>query len=68
MAVENETAEQRLCRAYGYPYARPASSFLYMGDQAVYTFSNTQWQGVESMARMEVCALDGGDALRCGDW
>eukprot|EP00803_Ostreobium_quekettii_P006300 evm.model.scf_1577.4 EVM.evm.TU.scf_1577.4 scf_1577:20380-24830(-) len=56
--AQNETREERLERAKGYPYERPQSSFLYVNG-SVFTFENTMWQGIDGLSDLEVTSKRG---------
>jgi hypothetical protein len=53
MATSAADAATQLDRAKGYPYARPASSFVFLNG-AAYTFPNTSWRGCQSLAHLHV--------------
>ncbi|EFJ41369.1 hypothetical protein VOLCADRAFT_98685 [Volvox carteri f. nagariensis] len=48
VVVPNESEEQKLLRAKGYPYARPETSFLFVRGE-VLEFDNDQWQGLNHL-------------------
>eukprot|EP00878_Enallax_costatus_P035153 GHUV01039145.1.p1 GENE.GHUV01039145.1~~GHUV01039145.1.p1 ORF type:complete len:239 (+),score=61.25 GHUV01039145.1:190-906(+) len=65
LVVRNETMEQRLTRAKGYPYARPSTSFIFCNGHA-YTFPNSSWVppshwngSLQALQQLQVTAADG---------
>eukprot|EP00210_Caulerpa_lentillifera_P005579 g5336.t1 len=51
MSVPEETRDQKLVRAKGYPYSRPTSSFLYASGAAI-PFRNELWKGPEYLKEL----------------
>ncbi|KAF6265604.1 hypothetical protein COO60DRAFT_1623787 [Scenedesmus sp. NREL 46B-D3] len=65
VVVANATTAERLARAKGYPYPRPATSFIFCNG-AAYTFDDSawvtpsQWHGsLEHLLQLQVTAPDG---------
>lgn len=65
VTVPNETQEQKLARAKGYPYPRPTGSFLFRNGLAYEL--RTRWQGINHLEHMSVHDSDNGCSRTVGE-
>ena len=70
-SISNSVTQEQLERAKGYPYNRPATSFIFMNSQRkgpeAYTFENQNWSGVEGLSNLIVQRPSGGGSCKVAE-